>query len=555
MAQIEDKETAKELLLMIEDTKTRISILVRNSFILFINYSLLYKKLSELINSVKNEIRGYGEAYETLADEAVVSLNKFAKTQIEMLEKQMLAVSGFAFLVSKLIKDMKTNNMPINKEFEKNSFTIRVDIVAQGKLITERYKLDSSEYGYGQIFLDAYHKQVQATMHTIAETSPKVDSKGRKLSLRNLAEMTVRYEVFQNSLKDFEATKTKYVLASQHQDASLRCAPWQGLLYVIDVKPGEEVRAKKYKFWQKGPSQVAKYVDGKPFYSLRQAMENGFLGYNCRHRLIPYDPKMKIPPQFKYNSELAEKKRKVDETMRKYERAIRVAKERQTLVTSPEERKVWQDKSKELQDAYDKFAKANGRVRNDWRASISNDEREIYKLGEVKTAQISSKVSEELGRRVKDNVLIKKVAIEGTIPPESYEYKKESRNIVLEKEIENQVGVSNPVPDKLVREFNINKDAKIVFRPATDRRDSSAQHIIASHGNQIDDKYIAAMKKCINVPENIIEQSDGRYVLDCFFAFGKRKRKGVFPKIYMNIVVEVEDMSVLTIVTAFPKPK
>lgn len=109
-------------------------------------------------------------------------------------------------------------------------------------------------------------------------------------------------------------------------------------------------------------------------------MECGLFSYNCRHRLIKYVEGMNIPKQYKYDSELATKKREVDSKIRKYERNIRACKEHQMLSKTPSERKLWQAKSKKLFNEYGRFAKANNRVRNDLRCSTTLNEREALKI-------------------------------------------------------------------------------------------------------------------------------------------------------------------------------
>lgn len=380
MAQIENRDKSKELLLLIEDAKTKLSLMVRNSFLMLVNRSDLNNKLTSLINDVVGQIKAKGKAFEELANDAKRSLTMYARVQIQNVESRMRQYKILSASFAAIISKMKNNKFPTSKAFEREPIKINITIANSTSTIAERLKLSSADTGYGQMLITDYHKKVQEAMIKLAESSPKVDKLGRKVSLRNKAEMSVRYEAFQNDLETLYQNGSKYVLASQHEDASLRCSPWQGRLYVVDVKPGEEVKAKNYKQWIKGPTRPVRYSGGKYFYSLREAMENGFLGYNCRHRLIEYKEGMNIPKRYDYNSKGAERKRKVDETMRRYERNIRIAKERQVLAITPEERKIWQEESKKLQYNYDTYARLNGRVRNDWRASISKDERTLLSL-------------------------------------------------------------------------------------------------------------------------------------------------------------------------------
>lgn len=105
------------------------------------------------------------------------------------------------------------------------------------------------------------------------------DYTGRN-SLRNLAEMEVRYNDHQESIEALKAAGERFVVCSAHADCSDRCAPWQGRVYSLD-----------------GTSGV---IDGHRYVPLEQATDiyyttkagrvykNGLLGFNCRHKLYPY---------------------------------------------------------------------------------------------------------------------------------------------------------------------------------------------------------------------------------------------------------------------------
>ena len=59
------------------------------------------------------------------------------------------------------------------------------------------------------------------------------DVEGRN-SLRNLAEMEVRYNDHLQQIEDLKAAGHKLVIASTHADCSDRCRPWQGRVYSLD---------------------------------------------------------------------------------------------------------------------------------------------------------------------------------------------------------------------------------------------------------------------------------------------------------------------------------
>ena len=253
------------------------------------------------------------------------------------------------------------------------------------------------------------------------------NSKGARISLRSKAEMEVRWQDMLEDLKELK--HDKYVIVSQHKDSSLRCACWQGLIYLKDTD-GTDVTLKDWHEWNNTenhitPKQKGTLPDGQPYYSLREAMECGLFSYNCRHRLIKYEAGVKVPKQYAYNPNEESKSSLIDQHMRQMEQNIRRAKERQTLALSAKERAKWQEKSKALQKKYDEFCKKNNRVRNDWRTVIGRQERRGMKAVEQAfdeayidpkaSAKEAAKVNIQLQKKVPDNVNEKELEF-GKIP-------------------------------------------------------------------------------------------------------------------------------------------
>ena len=264
----------------------------------------------------------------------------------------------------------------------------------------------SAEYGYTQMQIDNYVEKVERTMDKIAQINfVAVNSSGARVSLRNKAEMEVRY---QDMLSDLNKLKDeKFVIVSQHKDSSLRCACWQGLIYLKDTD-GTDVSLKNWHEWNNiknhiVPKPIGYTKDNQPYYSLKEAMEHGLFSYNCRHRFIKYEPGIKVPKQYPYDPNKESASSLIDKEMRQLEQNIRRAKERQILALTPKERKKWQAKSKRLQAEYDVFCKKHNRVRNDWRTSIGVVERGAMKSveNESSEAYISPKQSEKEAEAVK----------------------------------------------------------------------------------------------------------------------------------------------------------
>lgn len=134
-----------------------------------------------------------------------------------------------------------------------------------------------------------YMKQVNDTLRKIADIQAlDADDVTGRNSLRNRAEMEVRYEYHQNEIADFKKQGAKLVICSTHADCSDRCYPWQGRVYSLDHTTGITADGKRYI-----PLETATDI----YYTTKagKTYKNGLLGFNCRHRLYEYKDGMQVP--------------------------------------------------------------------------------------------------------------------------------------------------------------------------------------------------------------------------------------------------------------------
>ena len=134
-----------------------------------------------------------------------------------------------------------------------------------------------------------YMKQVNDTLRKIADIQAlDADDVTGRNSLRNRAEMEVRYEYHQNEIADFKKMGAKLVICSTHADCSDRCYPWQGRVYSLDHTTGITADGKRYI-----PLETATDI----YYTTKagKTYKNGLLGFNCRHRLYEYKDGMQVP--------------------------------------------------------------------------------------------------------------------------------------------------------------------------------------------------------------------------------------------------------------------
>lgn len=215
--------------------------------------------------------------------------------------------------------------------------------------------------------IEDYNKKVNTVLRGISADAPiVVDKNGKKLSLRNLSEMTVRYKENMEEVARFkqeaETDGTRFVWISSHPNCSPRCSQWQGRLYSLDGTKGTH--------------------NGISFVPLEDAMEanggNGCIsGYNCRHELIPYVEGKNIAPQ-KYTSYEIKKQYAIDQKQRMMEASIRATKKMELLERAngnSEEASKLRVKSQILTKKYEIYSLKNGRSFNRWRCQVSLDER------------------------------------------------------------------------------------------------------------------------------------------------------------------------------------
>lgn len=396
----------------------------------------------------------------------------------------------------------------------------------------------TGETGYSQMFIEDYQKRVnQEIMRIASQNVVLVNRKGHAISARNLAEMQVRFE---EQVKDMERLKekgAKFVVATSHANASTRCQPWQGKIYILDAEVGSV--AIKDNHYDGEPKPIGKTPDGKDYYSLREAMIHGFLGYNCRHRLILYKPGMIMPKEYTANQ--VSKERSIETTARSLERQIRVAKKRALLSSDKEERKKFREKSKKLQDVYWQYCKEHDYPVAEWRTRIALNEREGLKSGSISDVPNSNNQGETYGH---------KRMLENLDKYEDFEYRLNDDVSNAEKVIETRMGLEIKMPKIVKDKLSLKDNNKIYFRKSLPNKESSIEHIIKSRGSNFNEDFITDLKETIENPESIDKSNrkSDRYVL-------YRKIKKGKKELYMLVFLDKDLNNNLSIVTAYPSDK
>lgn len=164
---------------------------------------------------------------------------------------------------------------------------------------------------YSEVYIK---EQVRPVLNRLAEQYPKDpgDIRGRN-SLRNRAEMEVRYDGHTQNVAELKAQGVRLVIASSHADCSDRCRPWQGRVYSLDGTSGTTDDGRRFVPLEQATDVYYTTKAGKTY-------KNGLLGFNCRHYLVAYQSGYRFP-----EPDAAEEKRQYDITneQRRLERVVR----------------------------------------------------------------------------------------------------------------------------------------------------------------------------------------------------------------------------------------
>lgn len=214
--------------------------------------------------------------------------------------------------------------------------------------------------------------EIKRLIFDVADEDIK-DSNGA--SLRNVAEIHVRHDYQQASIAQMRADGVKLVWASTHIDCSKRCFPWQGKLYSLDGTYGTTATGVSYQPLENAVNVPYTTRAGKTYM-------NGLLGFNCRHRLIPYKDEQEPPKG--YTKAQTVKAYQLDLRQRAMEREIRRVKERAHLLKGVEDvengeiNKLFAE-ARKMTEAYRKFCRDNGRVAMIYRTQVTVEEQQINK--------------------------------------------------------------------------------------------------------------------------------------------------------------------------------
>lgn len=254
----------------LEEAETRIRETVKNEFFKQTPAATIGKKVDRIISEALKDVK-----IPALRDAALRSLRNFAQRQYNELKR------SFGTSMTVLLALLKLTDTGASDTAKQAS---RHTLVSQGYDAANLYGTALKKFSE-----DYMRRNVRPALDRLAKqfTLDPDDVSGRN-SLRNRAEMEVRYNGHLEQIDALRAAGHKLVIASTHADCSERCRPWQGRVYSLDGTSGITDDGRSYQ-----PLENATDV----WYTTRagKRYKNGLLGFNCRHYLIPYRSGYRFP--------------------------------------------------------------------------------------------------------------------------------------------------------------------------------------------------------------------------------------------------------------------
>lgn len=328
------------------DAQTDIKTTIKQATLSGAPASVVRERVQKIINAALERIRS-----PTLKSDARISLMRFADR----------AYGRFAGAVGIILPELLPAVVVLMKGITEREISGEYYVPKNLQEQKAAQQLMYRESGKGiplREFQKTYMERVQTAVDGLSteEARDPNDLTGRN-SLRNLAEMQVRYERHQEEIAEFRAKGTRLVVCSVHADCSKRCYPYQGRVYSLDGTSGKTEDGRDFVPLEEAtnnPDDLYTTKAGRTY-------QNGLLGFNCRHKLFEYKPRMGIPTVSE-----AEQKREyaITRRQREMERGVLEAREKalaEKNVNISEYRK-WQKIAQERYAAYKQFSSDNDRA-------------------------------------------------------------------------------------------------------------------------------------------------------------------------------------------------
>lgn len=327
----------------LEEAETKIRQVVKDEFFAQTPKAAIDRKVFAIVREAEKQIK-----IAALALAARQSLLRFYSAQYEELRRSFawqIPVLAALFLLQGRtltgaeIRPTTAEKQSAAKTLERVGFDASRQLGAPLQRFSEQYMREN----------------VKPALDRLAEQQAKDpdDVSGRN-TLRNRAEMEVRYNAHMEQLEEFRRQGVNLVICSTHADCSERCAHWQGRVYSLDGTSGMTDDGREYQ-----PLENATDI----FYTTKagKTYKNGLLGFNCRHFLVPYKSGYSFPQpnaaEERREYEITQEQRRLETAVRKW-RTVAV----ENKDTDRERYLAARKKAIEWNKAYIAFSKQHNRA-------------------------------------------------------------------------------------------------------------------------------------------------------------------------------------------------
>lgn len=283
----------------LEEAETKIRMVVKDEYFAQTPKAAIDRKIASIIREAEKQIK-----IPALALAARKSLLQFYNAQYRELRHsfgwQFFVLSALFLLNGKTPYGREIK--PTEAQKERARQTLEQAGYDRSRLLGSPLQKFSKDY---------VEQNVKPALDRLAKQQARDpdDVNGRN-TLRNKAEMAVRYNEHLKQIEGFKKRGVNLVICSTHADCSERCAPWQGLVYSLDGTEGYTDDGRHYQ-----PLENATHDQ-----ITKRGVPNGLLGYNCRHFLVPYKSGYRFP---KPNAVEEREEYKITQIQRRMEADVR----------------------------------------------------------------------------------------------------------------------------------------------------------------------------------------------------------------------------------------
>ena len=340
--------------LAIEEAQNNIRVLIQRAYLY--GYTRIYteKALKSIIEKALKSIE-----IPRLKRDTVLSLTNYANRQKNAWNNSGITPAVLFFIAKRINANGETDKKVLTERLPNE--TIQRDIERlTGKSVETVNKGVPLQRFYG----DLWKEKIKPTLSKIAteKALDPNDYTGRN-SLRNLAEMEVRYQGHKDDIEELKASGERLVICSTHADCSKRCAPYQGRLYSLDGTSGEinGINYVPLEYATNNPKDRYTTKAGRTY-------QNGLLGFNCRHKLSPYKGQL---PEYVSESE-RKKEYAITQTQRTMERRVRALKAEAEMIKNAKSKMyiAYRKMAKQAYEEYKRYSEENERAYYPMRVSL-----------------------------------------------------------------------------------------------------------------------------------------------------------------------------------------